>query len=61
MDEKKCLALIAHNNMKDSLIDFSSMQINKHEQFPLIEPGSKGSLLIKKRASSYLEKLPPVL
>ena len=48
VDKKKYLALIAHNNMKSSLMEFCSMQIRKLEQFPLIATGTTGSLLFKK-------------
>ena len=48
IDKKKYLALIAHNNMKSSLMEFCSMQSNKLEQFPLIATGTTGSLLFKK-------------
>lgn len=47
-DKRKYLALIAHNNMKSSLMEFCSMQSNKLEQFPLIATGTTGSLLFKK-------------
>ena len=48
VDQKKYLALIAHNNMKSSLMEFCSMQSSKLEQFPLIATGTTGSLLFKK-------------
>ena len=48
VDKKKYLALIAHNNMKSSLMEFCSMQSNKLEQLPLIATGTTGSLLFKK-------------
>ena len=48
VDKKKYLALIAHNNMKSSLMEFCSMQSQKLEQFPLIATGTTGSLLFKK-------------
>ena len=48
VDKKKYLALIAHNNMKSSLMEFCSMQSNKLEQLPLIVTGTTGSLLFKK-------------
>ena len=48
VNKKKYLALIAHNNMKSSLMEFCSMQSNKLEQFPLIATGTTGSLLFKK-------------
>ena len=48
VDKKKYLALIAHNKMKSSLMEFCSMQSNKLEQFPLIATGTTGSLLFKK-------------
>lgn len=48
VNKKKFLALIAHNNMKSSLMEFCSMQSNKLEQFPLIATGTTGSLLFKK-------------
>ena len=48
VNQKKYLALIAHNNMKSSLMEFCSMQSQKLEQFPLIATGTTGSLLFKK-------------
>ncbi|MAR50610.1 MAG: methylglyoxal synthase [Rhodobacteraceae bacterium] len=48
VDKKKYLALIAHNNMKSSLMEFCSLQSKKLEQFPLIATGTTGSLLFKK-------------
>ena len=48
VNKKKHPALIAHNNMKSSLMEFCSMQSNKLEQFPLISTGTTGSLLFKK-------------
>jgi len=48
IDKKKYLALIAHNNMKGSLMEFCSMQSTKLEQFPLIATGTTGSLLFTK-------------
>ena len=48
VNKKEYLALIAHNNMKSSLMEFCSMQSNKLEQFPLISTGTTGSLLFKK-------------
>ena len=48
VNKKIYTALIAHNNMKSSLMEFCSMQSNKLEQFPLIATGTTGSLLFKK-------------
>ena len=56
VDKKKYLALIAHNNMKGSLMEFCCMQSTRLEQFPLITTGTTGSLLFKKLALSSLEK-----
>ena len=48
VNKQEYLALIAHNNMKSSLMEFCSTQSNKLEQFPLITTGTTGSLLFKK-------------
>ena len=47
-DKKKYLALIAHNNMKSSLIEFCSMQSNKLEQLPLIAKGHDRRPIVQK-------------
>lgn len=47
-DKRKYLALIAHNNMKESLMEFCSIHTNKLEKFPLIATGTTGSMLYKK-------------
>jgi len=46
-DKRKFLALVAHNNMKSSLMEFCKMQSENLEQFPLIATGTTGSLLYK--------------
>ena len=47
-DTRKYLALIAHNNMKQSLMEFCGMHSRKLEKFPLIATGTTGSMLHKK-------------
>ena len=47
-DKRKYLALIAHNNMKGSLMEFCSMHAEKLEKFPLIATGTTGSMLYAK-------------
>ena len=47
-DKRKYLALIAHNNMKESLMEFCSIHTHKLEQFPLIATGTTGSMLFQK-------------
>ena len=47
-DKRKYLALIAHNNMKGSLMEFCSMHADKLEKFPLIATGTTGSMLYAK-------------
>ena len=44
-DIRKYLALIAHNNMKESLMEFCGMHSRKLEKFPLIATGTTGSML----------------
>jgi len=44
-DERKYLALVAHNNMKASLMEFCKIQRESLERFPLIATGTTGSLL----------------
>lgn len=48
VDSKKYLALIAHNNMKEGLMEFCDMHSDKIEKFPLIATGTTGSMLYKK-------------
>ena len=48
VDSKKYLALIAHNNMKEGLMEFCDMHSDKLEKFPLIATGTTGSMLYKK-------------
>lgn len=47
-DTRKYLALIAHNNMKESLMEFCGMHSRKLEKFPLMATGTTGSMLYKK-------------
>ena len=56
-DKRKYLALIAHNNMKESLIEFCSIHTNKLEQFPLIATGTTGSMLYAKTGLSLSKKV----
>ena len=48
VDSRKYLALIAHNNMKEGLMEFCEMHSDKLERFPLIATGTTGSMLFKK-------------
>ena len=48
VDTRKYLALIAHNNMKEGLMEFCEMHSEKLEKFPLIATGTTGSMLYKK-------------
>ena len=56
-DKRKYLALIAHNNMKASLIEFCSIHTTKLEQFPLIATGTTGSMLYAKTGLSLSKKV----
>ena len=47
-DQRKYLALVAHNNMKESLMEFCQLQRSKISEFPLIATGTTGTLLFKK-------------
>ena len=47
-DQRRYLALIAHNNMKEGLMEFCQIHADKLAQFPLIATGTTGSLLFKK-------------
>lgn len=47
-DTRRYLALIAHNNMKEGLMEFCKIHADKLSQFPLIATGTTGSLLFKK-------------
>ena len=47
IDTKKYVALIAHNEMKSSLVEFCKINSHKIGQFPLIATGTTGSLLYK--------------
>ena len=48
VDSRRYLALIAHNNMKEGLMEFCEMHSEKLEKFPLIATGTTGSMLFKK-------------
>ena len=56
-NKRKYLALIAHNNMKASLMEFCSMHTNKLEKFPLIATGTTGSMLYKKTGLCLSQKV----
>ena len=56
-DKRKYLALIAHNNMKASLMEFCSIHTNKLEKFPLIATGTTGSMLYAKTGLSLSKKV----
>ena len=56
-DKRKYLALIAHNNMKSSLMEFCSMHTNKLERFSLIATGTTGSMLYKKTGLCLSQKV----
>jgi len=57
IDKRKYLALIAHNNMKESLMEFCSIHTEKLEQFPLIATGTTGSMLYKKTGMCLSRKV----
>ena len=57
IDKRKYLALIAHNNMKESLMEFCSMHTNKIEKFSLIATGTTGSMLYKKTGLCLSKKV----
>ena len=57
IDKRTYLALIAHNNMKESLMEFCSMHTNKLEKFPLIATGTTGSMLYKKTGLCLSQKV----
>ncbi|MDG1891360.1 MAG: methylglyoxal synthase [Verrucomicrobiota bacterium] len=46
-DKTKHLALVAHNEMKSSLVDFVQSNLKKINKFPLIATGTTGELLYK--------------
>ena len=56
-DKRKYLALIAHNNMKESLMEFCGIHTNKLETFPLIATGTTGSMLYKKTGLCLSKKV----
>jgi len=56
-DKRKYLALIAHNNMKASLMEFCSMHTEKLEKFPLIATGTTGSMLYTKTGLCLSKKV----
>ena len=57
IDKRKYLALIAHNNMKESLMEFCSIHTEKLEQFSLIATGTTGSMLYKKTGMCLSRKV----
>ena len=57
IDKRKYLALIAHNNMKESLMEFCSIHTDKLERFPLIATGTTGSMLFKKTGMCLSRKV----
>ena len=46
-DHKKYLALIAHNEMKNSLADFVKLHVEDIGRFPLVATGTTGMMLYK--------------
>jgi methylglyoxal synthase len=46
-DDKKYLALIAHNEMKKSLADFVKLHVEDIGRFPLVATGTTGMMLYK--------------
>ena len=56
-DKRKYLALIAHNNMKESLMGFCGIHSNKLEKFSLIATGTTGSMLYKKTGLGLSKKV----
>ena len=57
IDTRKYLALIAHNNMKESLMEFCGIHTEKLEKFPLIATGTTGSMLYKKTGMCLSRKV----
>lgn len=57
IDKRKYLALIAHNKMKESLMEFCSIHTEKLEKFPLIATGTTGSMLYKKTGMCLSRKV----
>ena len=56
-DKHKYLALIAHNNMKESLMEFCGIHSAKLERFSLIATGTTGSMLYKKTGLCLSKKV----
>ena len=56
-DNRKYLALIAHNNMKASLMKFCTLHTEKLEKFPLIATGTTGSMLFANTGLSLSKKV----
>jgi methylglyoxal synthase len=46
-DNVKYLGLVAHNEMKESLVQFVKSNLNKINKFPLVATGTTGTLLYK--------------
>ena len=57
VEKRRFLALIAHNNMKKSLMEFCRLQSKKLERFPLIATGTTGSMLYEKTGLSLAKKV----
>jgi len=57
IDKKKYVALIAHNEMKSSLINFCRINSDQIGKYPLIATGTTGSLLYKETGIMLSKKV----
>ena len=57
IDNTKYLALIAHNEMKESLMEFAKNHINEIEKFPLIATGTTGQKLYQETGLMLSQKV----
>ncbi len=57
VDHTKYLALIAHNEMKESLMEFAKNHINEIENFPLIATGTTGQKLYQETGLMLAQKV----
>ena len=57
VDTTKYLALIAHNDMKESLMEFAKNHINEIEAFPLVATGTTGQKLYQETGLLLSQKV----
>ena len=57
VDNTKYLALIAHNEMKESLMEFAKNHINEIEAFPLVATGTTGQKLYQETGLLLSQKV----